>query len=367
MIYLDEAASSKPRQEVIDTVINLLKDDYWYNPNSQYESAIKCRRLIEDARLKIAQKINCLPEEVIFVPSASCANSLAVIGYMNEHKECHNFVTTTLEHSSISEIIFKTDDVYKHIEKCDNNGLLHPEQFKDYHNCLISICGCSSEIGTIQPIREIADEIHKNNNIIHSDLTAYWPHINVNVKELNVDMASFGSHKIYGLKNCGVLYVRKGTELSPIVFGHNTLFGGTPDIYQICAMGKAVELLNYDNEKEIKSKRDYLLDKLLELDRVYLNGDIEKRLSNNINIRIENIILDNQQLVSVMDLLGYCISSGTACSSGDKKPSITLLSLGLTPNQANQSIRLTISNDNTYEQLDKFYNDFKNIIEQYKQ
>ena len=163
------------------------------------------------------------------------------------------------------------------------------------------------------------------------------------------------------------VYAIKDSQAVVYNDGKIEFIGGTPDIYQICAMGKAVELLNYDNEKEIKSKRDYLLDKLLELDRVYLNGDIEKRLSNNINIRIENIILDNQQLVSVMDLLGYCISYGTACSSGDKKPSITLLSLGLTPNQANQSIRLTISNDNTYEQLDKFYNDFKNIIEQYKQ
>lgn len=363
MIYLDEAASTKPRQEVIDTVVNLLQGDYYYNPNSQYEEALKCKRLIEDSRNTIAKKINCLPEEITFVPSASCANALAIVGYMNAH-DCRNWITTTLEHSSISEIEVNLYNRFKHIEKCNSEGLLHPEQFEKYQGCLISVCGANSEIGTVQPIKEIAEIVHKKENIIHSDLTAYWPHINVDIKDLNIDMASFGSHKIGGLKNCGVLYVRKGLKLSPIVFGHG-IFGGTPDIYQICAMGKAAELLEYNNEKDLKKKRDYLLDKLLEIDGINLNGSRENRLSNNINICVKVIEIDNQQLVSVMDLLGYCISSGTACASGDKKPSTTLLSLGLTPEEANQSIRITLSNDNTYEELDKFYNDFKLIVEQY--
>ena len=364
MVYLDEAASSKPRQEVIDTVIDLLQGDYWYNPNSVYEEALKCRRLIEESRNIIAKKINCLPEEVTFVPSASCANALAIVGYMNAHN-CHNWVTTTLEHSSVSEIEINLYNRFKHIEKCDSEGLLHPEQFEKYQDCLISVCGACSEIGTIQPIKEIAEIIHKKGNIIHSDLTAYWPHINVDLKDLNIDMASFGSHKIGGLKNCGVLYVRKGINLNPIVYGHNMIWNGTTDIYQICAMSKAVELLDWNNVEDLKKKRDYLLDKLLEIDGISLNGSRENRLSNNINICVKGVEIDNQQLVSVMDLLEYCISSGTACASGDKKPSSTLLSLGLTPEEANQSIRITLSNDNTYLFFFFFYNDFKLIVEQY--
>ena len=365
-IYLDEAATSKPKQEVVDTVINLLKNDCWYNPNSVYEDALKCRRIIEKSREVIAEKINCLPEEIIFVPSASCANTLAIIGYLdNKENDCHNLITTSLEHSSIYNIESRVSLKWKTIVKCNEEGLLNPEDFKDYRNCLFSICGCSSEIGTIQPIKEIVELAHKNNNVIHSDLTAYLPHIKVNVKELGVDMASFSSHKIGGLKNCGVLYVKNGIKLAPIVFGHG-LFSGTPDIYQISAMAKAFELLDYKNEEELRKKRDYLLDKLLMLDGVYLNGNKEKRLSNNINIRVENISLDNQQMVSMMDLLGHYISSGSACNSGNKEPSTTLLSLGLTPEQANKSIRITLSNDNTYEELDKFYNDFKNMMELYK-
>lgn len=367
MIYLDESATTKPHPEVINTVIELLQGDYWYNSNSQYEQAVKCRRLIEDARNTIAEKINCLPEEIIFVPSASCANDLAIIGYMNTHDECHNFVTSTLEHASISEIEFSNPRKWVNIVPCDSKGLLYPEQFERYRNCLISVCGACSEIGTVQPIKEIANVAHRGNNVFHSDLVAYWPHMKVDVKALNLDMASLGSHKIGGLKNCGVLYVKKGIKLSPLVFGHNTLFGGTPDIYQICAMAKAAELLNYDNVKEVRMKRDHLLDKLLEIEGVTLNGDREKRTPNNINICVRDILLDNQQLVSVLNLLGnYCISSGSACSSGLKDPSHTLLSLGLTAKEANQSIRITLSEENTYEELDKFYNDFKNVVEQYR-
>ena len=368
-VYLDDAASSKPRQEVIDAVIDLLEGDYWYNPNSSYEDALKCRKIIEKSREIIAQKINCLPEEIIFVPSASCANSLAIIGYIKKYTDCHNFITSSLEHSSISKIEFiqrlPAPGVWKTIENCDSNGLLHPEQFDRYRNCLISVVGANSEIGTIQPIKEICNIVHKNNNIFHTDLTAFLPHFNVDVKDIGCDMATFGSHKIGGLKNCGVLYVKKGIELEPLVYGHG-LFSGTEDIYQISAMGKAFELLNYDDSEEIKHKRDYLLDKLLDIDGVILNGDRIKRLPNNINIRIENISLDNQQIVSMMDLLGYCISAGTACNAGSKEPSTTLLSLGLSPESANQSIRITLSKDNTYEELDKFYNDLKNMIELYK-
>lgn len=370
MIYLDEAATTAPLPEVIQVVKDLLDNNIYGNPNSAHEFGHQSRILIEEARKIMADKINCLPEEVYFVPSASCANSLAIIGYMNKHKDCHNFITTSLEHSSISEIElidnsdFDLHNKWKHIVKCDNKGLLHPEQFKNYKNCLISVVGANSEVGTIQPIKEIAEVVHRNNNVFHTDLTAYFPHIPVNVKELNCDMASFGSHKIGGLKNCGVLYIKKGIELSPLVYGHG-LFSGTEDIYQICAMGKAVELLNYNETNEVKKKRDYLLDKLLSINGIILNGDREKRLPNNINICVKNIQIDNQQLVSVLDLMGYACSAGTACASGDKKPSTTLLSMGLSPEDANQSIRITLSNNNTYEELDRFYNDFKNICELY--
>lgn len=361
-------ATTKPYPEVIQTVIDLLQGDYWYNPNSAYESALDCRRIIEQSRITIANKINCKPEEIVFTPSASCSNSLAINGFMNKNNDYYNFVCSDLEHPSILDIEINNKYKYKHVEKCNNkSGIFDPEQFNHYKNCLVSVCGASPIIGTLQPIKEIAKVLHKNdhNNIFHSDLTAYWPYFNVNVEDLGIDMCTLSSYKIHGLKNCSVLYVKEGVELSPIISGSN-LWNGTDDIYTIAAFAKAVELLNYDNYNEVKKKRDYLLDKLLEIDGVSLNGDREKRLPNNINILIEGIVIDNQQIVAICDLMGYMISANTACVSGNKEPSPSLITLGLTDQQANQSVRITISNDNSYEELDKFYNDFKNIVEQYK-
>lgn len=363
MIYFDNAATTKPHKEVVDLVVNMLGDDYWGNPNSSYEFSLKSRRLIEQARITIANKINCLPEEIIFTPSASAANALAICGYMNQHDDCKNWVTTNLEHSSISNIEVKYKN--KYVVNCNHDGFVNAEQFVNYKNCLVSVVGANSEIGTIQPIKEIGKVLRNNCNIFHSDLTAYFPYLNVDVKDLGVDMCTLSSHKIHGLKNCGVLYVRKGIELSPIVFGHGTRWGGTEDIYQICAMAKAVEMLDYSAYKDIEKKRDYLLGKLSCISDFKLNGSLTNRLPNNINFYINNVTIDNQQLVAMCDLMGFALSAGTACSSGSKEPSKTLLAIGLTPLNANKSVRVTISADTTYEDIDKFVNVLEVILTQF--
>ena len=370
-IYLDNAATTKSYPEVIETVIDLLYGDYWYNPNSAYDKALECRKIIENAKRIIADKINCKPEEIVFTQSASCSNALAINGFMNKN-DCYNFVCSDLEHPSILDIEFYNPHKNKVIVKCNNeNGVFKPEQFEYYRNCLISICAASPVIGTVQPIKEITKVVHENNkrvncrNVIHSDLTAYWPYFNIDVKDLRIDMATLSSHKIHGLKNCSVLYIKEGIELAPIIAGHD-LWNGTPDIYAVAAFGKAVEMLHYDHVNDVKNKRNYLLDKLLSIPDVYLNGDKEKRLPNNINIRIDELCIDNQQLVALCDLMGYMISAGTSCLSGSKEPSPSLLTLGLTEQQANSSVRITIGDHNTYEELDRFYNDFKNIVEQYR-
>ena len=370
-IYLDNAATTKPHPEVIQTVIDLLQGGYWYNSHSAYEKALECRRIIENVKQVIADKINCKPTEIVFTQSASCSNALAINGFMNKN-DCCNFVCSDLEHPSILDIELYNPHKFKNIIKCNNaSGVFKPEQFEPYRNCLVSVCAASPVIGTIQPIKEIVKVVHENNkrincrNVIHSDLTAYWPYFNVDVKELNLDMATLSSHKIHGLKNCSVLYIKEGIELATIIAGHD-LWNGTLDIYNVAAFGKAVEMLSYDHVDEVKQKRDYLLDRLLDIKGVYLNGDRKNRLPNNINIRIEGLCVDNQQLVALCDLMGYMISAGTSCMSGNKEPSPSLLTLGLSEEQANSSIRITIGDHNTYEELDKFYNDFKNIVEQYR-
>lgn len=367
MVYLDNSATTVPLPEVIEVVKNLLDNNIYGNPNSVYEFGLQSKKLVQDAKKTVANKLNCDESEIYFLPSASYCNAQAIVGYMNSHEKCHNFITSNMEHASISEIKFDVPYKYIHIEKCNNEGLLNPEQFSHYKNCLISVTACESETGVIQPIKEICDMAHKNGNVFYSDLTQYIPYNQVNLKDLNLDMAIFSSHKIHGLKNCGVLYVKNGITLSPIVYGHNMIENGTPDIYQICAMAKAVEMLSYDNIDDLRQKRDYLLDKLLSIDGITLNGSKEFRSPCNINICFKNTgtKLDSQQMVAVLDLLSYCVSAGSACSSGSPEPSKILLALGKTPEEARHSIRITIG-DNTYEELDKIFNDFKNIIENYK-
>lgn len=371
MIYLDSSATTSVLPEVKQAIVGMMQNDVYGNPSSVYEFGLESKRIIEQARIDVAELINADADEIFFTPSATFANNIAIQGYMKNHDECYNFVMSNIEHSSLLDIEIKNK--YKHIEKCSSEGFLTPEQFSHYKGCLISCQGANNEVGSVQPIKDICNTVHKNNNIFHSDITQLVPYQRVNVKDLNLDLATFSGHKFGALKGVGVLYKRKGIELSPIIYGtqEKGLSPGTENIYGICSIGVAAKYLNlydYYNVEILKSKKDYLLDKLLSIDGVTLNGpiDLDKRLVNNINICIHNCMLDSQQLISVLDLMGYCCSAGSACHAGDQNPSHVLLSLGLSRDDALKSLRITLSNDNSYEELDKFYNDLKNIIQQYK-
>lgn len=364
MIYLDTAAIHQPKKEVINTVIDVLNNHY-FNASSVYEKGLESKRIIENVRLQIANEINCEPEEIIFCGSGSEANSLAIDGYL-KYRENEYCISSTIEHSSI----LNNDYVIPRI-RCDKDGFFNIEDIKNTHDCLVSLGFANSEIGTIQNIKEITKILHNNNCIVHADTVAAFGHIKIDVKDLKIDMMSVAGQKISGVPGVAFLYVRKGIRLNSIIHGtqEHGLRGSTYNTPAIAGFGKAIELINYDKEKDIQAKRDYLLDKLLSIDGVYLNGttDMTKRLSNNINIRIENIIIDSQQLLALLDMLDHCMcSAGSACHAGDAKPSHVLLSIGLSDDLAKKSIRLSLSEDNTYKELDKFYNDFKNIVEQYR-
>lgn len=368
MIYLDNAATTSVLPEVKQAVIDMIQNDVYGNPSSSYEFGLQSKRIIEQARIEVAELINADADEIFFTPSATFANNMAIQGYMKNHNECYNFVMSNIEHSSLIDIEIKGK--YKHIEKCNSEGFLTPEQFDHYKGCLISCQGANNEVGSIQPIKDICNIVRKNGNTFHSDITQLLPYQKIDIKDLNLDFASFSGHKFGALKGVGVLYKRKGIELSPVVYGtqEQGLSPGTENIYGICSIGVAAKLLNYDNIKELRNKRKYLLDKLLSINGITLNGtqDLNKRLSNNINICIHNSVLNSQQIIALLDLMNYQVSASSACHSGDAKPSYVLKAIGMSTEDALRSLRITVSNDNTYEELDKFYNDFKNIIDQYK-
>lgn len=366
-IYLDNSAIQKPKKEVIDTVINVLNNN-WYNGSSVYEKGLESKQIIQYTKEVIAKEINCTPEEVVLVSSGSETNSLAIDGWIKANKfyQKDYFVCSTIEHSSILK-----NPKARPIIFCDEQGFYKINWIKEIHDSLVSLQLANSEIGTIQNIKEITKILHENNCVVHTDAVAAFGKISINVKELGVDMLSATGQKIGSICGAAFLYVKKGIRLESIIYGsqENGLRGGTYNVPAVAAFGKAVDLISYEEEKEVKKKRDYLLEKLLSIDGITLNGtsDMKYRLPNNINICIHNIQLDSQQMIAMLDLLGgYCVSAGSACNAGNSEPSHVLLNIGMSEKDALRSIRITLSNDNTYEELDKFYNDFKNIIQQYK-
>lgn len=360
MVYMDNSSIQKPKQEVIETVINVL-NNHWYNGSSVYESGLESKRIIEYTRELIAKEINCSPEEIILTGSGSESNSLAIDGWLKANKE-FDFVTTNIEHSSI----LNNDKISKTI-CCNRNGFVYPAYFRDVKNKLVSVGYGNGEIGSISNIKPISEYLHKNNCVLHVDAVQAFGHIPIDVKELGCDMLSATAQKIGGVCGAAFLYVNKRVKLSPVIYGtqNNGLRGSTYNVPAIAGFGKAIELIDYNKEKEIEEKRNYLLDKLLYIPDVRLNGSKNNRLPNNINITIYDTQLDSQQMLALFDLLGYQLSSTSACHAGTGVPSHVLKAIGLSDEQAKKSLRITISNDNTYEELDKFYIDFKNIVEQY--
>lgn len=364
MIYWDNAAIQRPKKEVIQAVIDVFNNT-WGNASSSYDFGLKSARIVQNTKNLIAKEINCSSDEIIFTSSGSESNALALDGFLKKNREYgKKFICSTIEHSSILD-----NPKAKPIIFCDNQGFFKEEWIKEVHNSLVSIQFANSEIGTIQNMKEMIKILHENNCIVHTDAVAAFGKIPIDVKDLDVDMLTATGQKIGGICGAAFLYVKKGIHLSPIVYGtqNNGLRGGTYNIPAIAAMGKAVELITY-NIEETQSKRDYLLNKLLSIDGVVLNGtdDLNRRLYNNINICIHNINLDSQQLIALLDMYGYSCSAGSACHSGSAEPSRVLMAIGMNKEDALRSLRITLSEDNTYEELDCFYNDFKNIIEQFK-
>lgn len=362
MIYLDNAAIHKPKIEVVQTVMDVLNNN-WANASSTYEIGLESARIVQNTKEIIAKEINCNPDEIILTGSGSESNTLAIDGFLKANGE-RKFICSSIEHSSILN-----NPKAKKIVFCDNQGFYKMNWVKTIKDSLVSLQMANSEIGTVQNIKEITKILHNNNCIVHTDAVAVFGKYPIDVKELGIDMLSATAQKIGGICGAAFLYVKKGIHLSSIIYGtqNDGLRGGTYNIPAIAAMGEAVKLITY-NIEETRSKRDYLLNKLLSINGVTLNGtdDLDRRLYNNINICIHDTELNSQQLIAMLDMFGYCCSAGSACHSGSTEPSHVLMAIKMNREDALKSLRITISEENTYEELDMFYNDFKNILNSIK-
>ena len=360
MIYLDNAATTPVCEAAKKTLLDHV--EYYGNPSSTYEFARQSKLLIEEARERIASCINAKPEELFFTSGGSEANTLALNKYFS--------ITTPFEHHSVAARYN-----YLHI---DNTGIADcqciDEQLKNFADIgkglkpnLVSCMLVNNEIGTIQPVDQVADIAHKYKMIMHTDATQAMGHLPIDVNALDVDMLSASAHKFGGLKGNGFLFAKSGTKLWPIINGGKQELGvrpGTENVLGILAMATALEdAVQHMQERDhyIKILRDKMLAQLLTVNGAHLNGSLERRTSSNINIRFEGV--SGQKLVVLCDLYGICISSGSACNEGNAVPSHVLKTIGLSDEEALNSIRITIGHENTEEEINYAANIITKLIE----
>ena len=361
-VYLDHSATTPVRKEVIEIMQHYLEES-WGNPSTLYSFGREAKKGLEEARERVAKLIGAVPQEIIFTSGGTEADNMAIIGAAraNEKKGKH-IITSSIEHHAAL-------DAAKYLEKHGYEVTFLPVTFEGLiklddvkkairdDTALISIMHVNNEIGTIQPIAEIGKLAREKGIIFHTDAVQSVGKIPVDVHDLHVDLLSISSHKIYGPKGVGALYVRKGTRISPLVFGggqERKRRPGTENMPGIVGFGLAAELIG--QEMEVESRRERKLrDKLIEgilnsIPDVQLNGDREQRAPNNVNVSVRYI--EGESLLLSLDMQGIAASSGSACTSGSLDPSHVLLSLGLTHEVAHGSLRMTLGKETTEEDVD---------------
>lgn len=359
-VYLDYAATCPVFPEML-SVLGAMGSE-WHNSSSQYGSAAFNRSCVEKCREKIAAYINAEPEEIIFTSGGSEANALAIDGFLKAHPD-YKAICSTIEHSSILD----NPNIVPSLT-VDSTGLVNTEQMnmEDWNNTLLSLMMCNNEIGTYQPIKEVTEIVHSKGGIIHCDAVQTLGKTPIDVKYLDVDMMSFSGHKIGALKGIGFLYVKKDIKLSPIVYGtqESGLRGGTYNDLGCKSLSYALDHYTH-NEKACKAKLNYLEEELLKDKRIHINGSIRNRCGSILNIWIQKISITGQQIVALLDEAGFEVSAGSACHSGDDKPSHVLKAIGLSDDQATHAIRISIGDDTAVYELDAFIRELKGIIGMY--
>ena len=362
-IYLDNAASTP----LCESFLNEIQEyaEKYYNPSSINENSMELRMEIEGCREKVAKLINADPEEIYFTSGATESCAIAIDGFL-EKNPGYWVVSSNIEHPAVMN-----NCNIDYMIKCNEEGLIDPSGWNDIDiKALYCFMLVNNEIGTIQPIKQISEYVHKNNGVLFSDLTSAVGKISIDVKDLGIDIACFSGHKIGSLKGVGVLYVNKDIDVCGVMYGHQEggVSPGTYNYLAIKSLDVAVDNIDLDKQKDVSELKNYLKDKLLEINpNIKINGSVESRIAGNLNICIPNISIDNQQLVSLLDMDGFIVSAASACASGDAKPSHVLKAIGLSDEEVNRSIRITLDKQNTKMEIDDFINCLNNIIILYKE
>ena len=373
IIYLDNAATTQVYPEVVDAMMPYFTESYG-NPSSIYSFAGKSKKAVDDSRKLIADFIGAKTEEIYFTGGGTESDNWAIKATAAAYgKNGGHIITSAIEHHAVlhtCEELEKQGYEVTYLD-VDENGLVDPQKVKEAvreDTILITIMAANNEIGTIEPIKEIGAVAREAGVLFHTDAVQAFGHIPVNVDEMNIDMLSASGHKINGPKGIGVMYIRKGIKIGSFIHGgaqERKRRAGTHNVPGIVGMAKAVELAAKEMDERVKVEtklRNHLIERVLdEIPYSRLNGDRERRLPNNANFCFR--FIEGESMLILLDQNGICASSGSACTSGSLDPSHVLLAIGLPHEIAHGSLRLTLSEKNTMEQIDHTVDELKKIIE----
>jgi len=363
IIYFDNSATTKIKTEVLNEMMPFLTTGYG-NASSLYSIGRKSKQAIEKARKKVAELINCNPNEVFFTAGGSESDNIALKGFAYANREKGNhIITSKIEHPAVLEScrVLQQQGFEISYINVNKDGFIKLDELQNVikpSTILISIMTANNEIGTIQPIDEIAEIAHKHNIVFHTDAVQAIGNMYIDVNKMGIDMLSLSGHKIHAPKGIGALYIKNGIQVEKIINGghqEKDKRAGTENVAGIVGLGKACEIANKNLETHIRSLtklRDYYIKKLQKEipDKIRINGTMEKRLPGNANISLEGI--NASELIFKLDEKGICVSSGSACSSGNTLPSHVLTAIGVPEKYLNSAIRTTFGDDNTFEQID---------------
>lgn len=368
-VYLDNNATTKCDEEVLNAMLPYLKEDYG-NPSSLYSFSKHVKEKIVEARRSVAELLNAEESEIIFTSCASESNVSAIMNAVRNNPNKKHIITTKVEHASIIETMKYLEDIGYDITylSVDGKGKIDINELeKSIKNdtFLLAIMMANNEIGNIYPIKEIGKIAKKHNILFHCDAVQAIGKIKIDVKELNVDTLSLSGHKIHAPKGIGVLYKKDKVPYIPLIFGHqeNNRRGGTENVPYIIGLGKAAELILKDNDKSIEkleNLRNNMEAKIQEkIEDVYVYGDLENRLPNTTNIAFKGI--KGEELLFILENYEICVGTGSACNSKNAEPSHVLTAMGIDLEQSSP-IRISLGKYNTEEEIDKFVETLSSVV-----
>lgn len=373
MIYLDNAATTKTAPEVVDAMLPYFSE-YYGNASTIYSLGAESKKAMDHARQTIADSLGAKPEEIYFTAGGSESDNWALKATAEAYaSKGKHIITTKIEHHAIlhtCEYLEKRGFEITYLN-VDRDGLISLDELKAAirpDTILISVMFANNEIGTIEPIAEIGEIAKEHGVLFHTDAVQAYAQVPINVDEMHIDMLSASGHKLNGPKGIGFLYIRKGVKIRSFVHGgaqERSRRAGTESIPGIVGLGAAVEramrIMDTKTRKE-SELRDYLIGRLEnEIPHCWLNGHRTKRLPNNINFSF--LFIEGESMLIMLDMKGICASSGSACTSGSLDPSHVLLAIGLKHEEAHGSLRLTLSEESTKEEMDIVAEEVKKIVQ----